>query len=79
MSDPYQPSDQRTPDRFNGWNLGPRRMREQRCCLSCFGSINYMQQASCIPVAQTASSVVFVTVGSCLIPTVSKEWANTLD
>ena len=44
-----------------------------------FGGINRMEQAFNMTVAQTASSLLFVAVGSLLIPTVFEEWARTED
>ncbi|KEF54017.1 Ca2+:H+ antiporter [Exophiala aquamarina CBS 119918] len=44
-----------------------------------FGGVNRMEQAFNMTVAQTASSLLFVAVGSLLIPTVFEEWARTQD
>jgi Ca2+:H+ antiporter len=44
-----------------------------------FGGVNRIEQAFNMTVAQTASSLLFVAVGSLLIPTVFEEWARTED
>lgn len=44
-----------------------------------FGGVNRIEQAFNMTVAQTASSLLFVAVGSLLIPTVFEEWARTSD
>lgn len=44
-----------------------------------FGGVNRVEQAFNMTVAQTASSLLFVAVGSLLIPTVFEEWARTED
>ena len=44
-----------------------------------FGGVNRMEQAFNMTVAQTASSLLFVAVGSLIIPTVFEEWARSQD
>lgn len=44
-----------------------------------FGGVNRIEQAFNMTVAQTASSLLFVAVGSLLIPTVFEEWAQGSD